>query len=62
MSETICTQLLRYGPARTACTWCGATRRRRAHLVAGPGVNICSDCVELVIVIMQEDGYRPPDR
>ncbi|MFJ4188121.1 hypothetical protein [Kitasatospora sp. NPDC089509] len=33
-----------------------------AHLVVGPGVNVCSDCVELIIVIMKEDGYQPPAR
>ncbi|MFJ4184194.1 ClpX C4-type zinc finger protein [Kitasatospora sp. NPDC089509] len=62
MSETVCIQLLRYGPARTACTWCGAPRRRRTHLVTGPGVDICSTCVEPVTVITKQDGYRPPDR
>ncbi|MFD7451767.1 ClpX C4-type zinc finger protein [Kitasatospora sp. NPDC059827] len=60
MTETICTQLLRYGPAAVHCSFCGATHRQRDHLVSGPGVAICSGCIELITVIMRQNGYQPP--
>ena len=30
-------------------------------LVAGPGVHICNECVELCVDIMEDPAERPPD-
>ena len=34
---------------RYACNFCGKTQDEVAHIVAGPGVDICSECVALCV-------------
>ena len=37
------------------CSFCGASQHEVKRLVAGPGVNICNDCVELCRDIIDGD-------
>jgi ClpX C4-type zinc finger len=37
------------------CSFCGKTQRQVKKLIAGPGVYICDECVELAVEIIQED-------
>jgi len=55
MHETICIQLLKYGPTKISCSFCGKNHHQVEHLVAGPGVYICSSCIALCQVIIDED-------
>ncbi|MFJ8691936.1 ClpX C4-type zinc finger protein [Streptomyces roseolilacinus] len=40
-----------------ACSFCGKPEAQLAKLIAGPGVNICNECVDLAASIVAE--YRP---
>ncbi|WP_432060266.1 ClpX C4-type zinc finger protein [Streptomyces sp. S1] len=40
-----------------ACSFCAKPEAEATKLVAGPGVNICTDCVDLAASIVAE--YRP---
>lgn len=40
-----------------ACSFCGKPEAELAKLIAGPGVNICNECVDLAASIVAE--YRP---
>ncbi|MFF5785827.1 ClpX C4-type zinc finger protein [Streptomyces sp. NPDC012693] len=40
-----------------ACSFCAKPEAEVAKLVAGPGVNICTECVDLAASIVAE--YRP---
>jgi ATP-dependent protease Clp ATPase subunit len=31
------------------CSFCGKSARRVAHLVRGPGVDICNECVTVAV-------------
>ncbi|MEV5567639.1 ClpX C4-type zinc finger protein [Streptomyces sp. NPDC052196] len=53
--ETICTKLLWYGPGRFCCSFCGKPDHHVENLVAGPGVNICSECLELFQALIQDE-------
>jgi hypothetical protein len=49
---------------RMWCSMCGRARTECAKLIAGPGVNICNECIQLLADIMAEssdDGPPPPD-
>lgn len=41
------------------CSFCGKRREQVANLIAGPGVFICVDCVELCNQIIGRDQVRP---
>jgi ClpX C4-type zinc finger len=41
------------------CSFCGKTQRQVKSLIAGPGVYICDECVELAVEIIQEDAPPP---
>ena len=41
--------------ARVKCTFCGKTQDEVRRLVAGPGVYICDECVELCREIIDEE-------
>ena len=41
---------------QVCCSFCGK-RESQARLIAGPGVYICSDCVEACCDLLQEDSY-----
>ena len=36
------------------CSFCRKTQEQVALLIAGPGVNICDDCIELCVGIVFE--------
>lgn len=42
------------------CSFCGKTQRQARKLIAGPGVYICDECVEMMVEIIQEDVEPPP--
>ena len=43
------------------CSFCGKTQQQVFKLVAGPGVFICDECVDLAHRIVEEErGARPP--
>ena len=42
------------------CSFCGKTQRQARKLIAGPGVYICDQCIDLCNdIIEQEVGERP---
>jgi ClpX C4-type zinc finger len=43
----------------TSCSFCGKPRDQARRMVAGPGVFICADCVQLCSEILAIDA-RPP--
>jgi hypothetical protein len=44
---------------QTNCSFCGKPREEGRRLVAGPGVFICADCVQLCSEILATEA-RPP--
>ena len=40
---------------RPVCSFCGKPQEQVRRLVAGPGVFICDECVELCREIIEED-------
>ena len=55
----------RLGHARDVmtCSFCGKSQDQVAKLIAGPGVRICDDCVDLCTRIIEEEvGARPSPR
>jgi len=42
------------------CSFCGKSQDSGVEMVAGPGVRICADCVELAgeILVVRADGRR----
>ena len=36
------------------CSFCNKTQRDIRRLIAGPGVNICDDCVEICVTTLRE--------
>lgn len=49
------------GHSRDArCSFCGRPRDRVRRLVAGPGVYICNQCVELCNQVLNEDAAHLP--
>jgi hypothetical protein len=45
--------------AEGACSFCGKQRSSELRLIAGPGVYICAECIELCNEILAEE-QRPP--
>jgi ATP-dependent Clp protease ATP-binding subunit ClpX len=43
----------------TRCSFCGKTREETRRLVAGPGVFICADCVQLCNEILASESAPP---
>jgi len=43
------------GPADIKCSFCGKTQQQTRKLIAGPGVYICDDCVDLAVDIIREE-------
>jgi ClpX C4-type zinc finger len=41
------------------CSFCGKSQRQVGKLIAGPGVYICDECVEMMVEIIQEDEQPP---
>ncbi len=46
------------GPIK--CSFCGKTQDEVHRIIAGPGVFICNECVELCTEIIEEDSTLPP--
>ena len=42
------------------CTFCGKQQDEVHRLIAGPGVYICNECVELCHEIIEEDAESAP--
>ncbi len=43
------------------CSFCGKTQEQVGRMIAGPGVCICNECVELCLSVLEEDnGVRRP--
>lgn len=49
--------MLKFGGEKNAyqCTFCGKTSTQVAHLIQGPGVYICNECVALCNELIKED-------
>lgn len=48
-------------PRKTSlCSFCGRDRRLVSHLVVGPGVNICNECVEACRQILVDEAHLSP--
>jgi DNA-directed RNA polymerase specialized sigma subunit len=47
-------------PAALACSFCGKSQAQLKKLIAGPGVHICDECVDLCNEILRE-GDRVGD-
>jgi ClpX C4-type zinc finger len=44
------------GDGEPVCSFCGKTQRQVKKLIAGPGVYICDECVEIMSGIVREDS------
>ena len=42
----------------TRCSFCGKSQDRVRKLIAGPGVFICDECVDLCNDVIREDDQR----
>jgi ClpX C4-type zinc finger len=43
-----------FDPSDLKCSFCGKTPQQTRALIAGPGVYICDDCVDLAVDIIRE--------
>ncbi len=41
------------------CSFCGKGQDAVERMIIGPGVNICSECIELCGTLLSEEGIRP---
>jgi ClpX C4-type zinc finger len=41
------------------CSFCGKSQQEVGKLVAGPGVYICNDCVDLCVDVIEAEGLLP---
>jgi len=41
------------------CSFCGKSQDAVERMIIGPGVNICSECIELCSSLLSEEGVRP---
>ena len=42
------------------CSFCGKTQEQVRRLIAGPGVYICDECIELCFEIIEEEFNELP--
>ena len=47
-------------PSVVRCSFCGKAQEDVHRIIAGPGVNICNECVELCREIIEEDAEAEP--
>lgn len=40
------------------CSFCGKTQKQVGKLIAGPGVYVCNECIQLCVDIMEEEGIE----
>ncbi|HEY2655799.1 MAG TPA: ClpX C4-type zinc finger protein, partial [Solirubrobacteraceae bacterium] len=43
------------------CSFCGKSQRQVKKLIAGPGVYICDECIDLCNEIIDEELTAPPN-
>ena len=43
------------------CSFCGKTQEAVQRIIAGPGVYICNECIDVCNNIIDEDLYEDPD-
>ncbi len=43
------------------CSFCGKSQKQVVRLIAGPGVYICNECIELCNEIMEEESASPEE-
>jgi late competence protein required for DNA uptake (superfamily II DNA/RNA helicase) len=53
-------RLMTIHPGSLQCSFCGKSHVQTEKLVAGPGVYICNECVDLCHEVMQEEGVLIP--
>ena len=44
------------------CSFCGKTQQQVIKLIAGPGVYICDQCIDLCNQIVEEEVGKRPER
>ncbi|MEK7817382.1 MAG: ATP-dependent Clp protease ATP-binding subunit ClpX [Actinomycetota bacterium] len=49
------------GNEQLLCSFCGKSQRQVKKLIAGPGVYICDECIDLCNEIIDEELTSPPD-
>jgi hypothetical protein len=42
------------------CSFCGKTQNKVSKIIAGPGVYICNECIDLSNVILSEEAWTEP--
>ncbi|MEW6202879.1 MAG: ATP-dependent Clp protease ATP-binding subunit ClpX, partial [bacterium] len=47
--------------SKLRCSFCGKNQEQVKKLVAGPGVYICEECIDLCNEIVEEELYRPTE-
>ncbi|MEW5945489.1 MAG: ATP-dependent Clp protease ATP-binding subunit ClpX [bacterium] len=47
--------------SKLRCSFCGKSQEQVKKLVAGPGVYICEECIDLCNEIIEEELYRPTE-
>ena len=47
--------------SKLRCSFCGKSQDQVKKLVAGPGVYICEECIDLCNEIIEEELYKSPD-
>ena len=48
-------------PKSVRCSFCGKAQESVRRIVAGPGVYICDECVDLCLSIIEAEGYDQDD-
>jgi ATP-dependent protease Clp, ATPase subunit len=43
------------------CSFCGKSQKQVKKLIAGPGVYICDECIDLCNEIIEEELAEPPN-
>ena len=49
------------GNEQLLCSFCGKSQRQVKKLIAGPGVYICDECIDLCNEIIDEELTAPVD-
>ena len=50
------------GNEQLLCSFCGKSQRQVKKLIAGPGVYICDECIDLCNEIIDEELTTPASR
>jgi ATP-dependent Clp protease ATP-binding subunit ClpX len=49
----------RKSTATLTCSFCGKHQRQVKKLIAGPGVYICNECIDLCVEIIAKERPKP---